>query len=138
GQTRDATPKGTESPAMPDLTGSVGMSPSAAAFDAEIRPGRAKKKAARTASSSLLPIEGDEKKSRTLGRYQFRKSGAGWECLQIAGKGINRKRPYLAYLSRTTYKTMQVNTSTLEELKEKLIEWADQKREEKPQRSLPF
>jgi hypothetical protein len=33
---------------------------------------------------------------------------------------------------------MQLAASTREELEEKLIEWADQKRSEKPQRSLPF
>jgi hypothetical protein len=33
---------------------------------------------------------------------------------------------------------MQLAAATREELEEKLIEWADKKRSEKPQRSLPF
>jgi hypothetical protein len=78
-----------------------------------------------------LPTDDNEKKSRTIGRYQFRKDGAGWECREIIGKGARRKRPYLAHLSRSTYERMQTSSATQEELERKLIEWADKKREEK-------
>jgi hypothetical protein len=78
-----------------------------------------------------LPTDDDEKKSLTVGRYQFRKDGAGWECREIIGKGASRKRPYLAHLSRTRYEKMQAKSATEEELAMKLIEWADGKREEK-------
>jgi hypothetical protein len=67
----------------------------------------------------------------TVGRYQFRKDGAGWECREIIGKGASRKRPYLAHLSRTRYEKMQASSATGEELAMKLIEWADGKRKEK-------
>jgi len=119
---------------MPDLTASVGRGSTAIPFDVGIRYRRAKKETTGTVLSSLLPTGDDEKKSLTVGRYQFRQDGMGWECREIVGKGASRRRPYLAYLTRTTYERMQVKAATREELEEKLIEWADEKREAKPQR----
>ncbi len=89
---------------------------------------KAKRQATGTGSSSLLPTDDDEKKSLTVGRYQFRKDGAGWECREIIGKGASRKRPYLSHLSRTRYEKMQTSTS---ELEAKLIGWADEQRTRK-------
>src|SRR5262249_54432732 len=137
-QSGGVSPKNVEPPEMPDLTASVGMSPIVAAFDAGTHLGRAKKETAETGSSSFLPDDGDEKKSRTVGLYQFRKSGVGWEGRQIAGRGIHRKRVYVAYLFRAAYEPMTVNATTSKDLEEKLIEWADKKRKEKPQLKLPF
>jgi len=78
-----------------------------------------------------LPTDDDEKKSLTVGRYQFRKDGAGWECRQIVGKGASRKRPYLAHLSRTRYEKMQASATTTDELQAELIAWADERRARK-------
>ena len=75
-----------------------------------------------------MPTDDDEKKSLTVGRYQFRKDGAGWECRQIIGKGVNRKRPYLSHLSRTRYEKMQAEATSTEELEAALIGWADEQR----------
>jgi hypothetical protein len=136
-QSVEASSKSMEPPEMPDLTASIGMG-SIAAFDAGTRSGRAKKETAGMDAISLLPTDGDEKKSRTIGRYQFRKNGAGWECREIAGKGSSRKRPYLAYLSRATYEAIQSKIPTQEDLEEELIEWANKKKEEKRNGSLPF
>jgi hypothetical protein len=133
-----ASPQSNKSSEIPDLAASVEMTPIAAAFDAGTHSRKGKKKTSETAPSSLLPADGDEKKSVTIGRYQFRKDDVGWECREIVGNGAHRKRPYLAYLSRARYETMQVNAATPQELQEKLLEWADQKREEKLQRGLPF
>lgn len=82
-------------------------------------------------SSSLLPTDDDEKKSLTVGRYQFRKDGAGWECREIIGKGASRKRPYLAHLSRTRYENMREAATTTDDLEAKLIAWADEQRAKK-------
>lgn len=87
-----------------------------------------------TGSRSVLPTDDDEKKSLTVGRYQFRKDGAGWECREIVGKGTSRKRTYLAHLSRNRYEQMQANSETEEALERILLEWADEKREEKGNR----
>lgn len=92
---------------------------------------RTKKAQAGTGSSSLLPTDDDEKKSLTVGRYQFRKDGAGWECREIIGKGASRKRPYLSHLSRTKYAKMQADALTSDELEGKLIEWADEQKAQK-------
>jgi hypothetical protein len=78
-----------------------------------------------------LPTDDDEKKSLTVGRYQFRKDGAGWECREIVGKGASRKRPYLAHLSRTKYEKMQADAITAGELESWLLTWADDKRAKK-------
>jgi len=78
-----------------------------------------------------LPTDDDEKKSLTIGRYQFRKDGAGWECRQIVGKGANRKRPYLSHLSRTRYEKMQADAANTSELEAALIAWADEQRRTK-------
>ena len=78
-----------------------------------------------------MPTDDDEKKSLTVGHYQFRKDGAGWECREITGKGAARKRAYLAHLSRANYEKMQAQTATKEELERKLLEWADRRKEEK-------
>jgi hypothetical protein len=137
-QSGGAKPKSMEPSEMPELTASVGMGPTAIAFDAGTHSRKAKKEIAGTASASLLPSGAGKKKSVTIGRYQFCKDGVGWRCREIVGRGTHRKRPYLAYLSRAAYERMQVEAPTREELEEKLIEWADKKREEKLQRSLPF
>lgn len=84
-----------------------------------------------TDSRTVLPTDDDEKKSLTVGRYQFRKDGAGWECREIVGKGINRKRPYLAHLSRNRYEQMQAKSETRGALERLLLEWAEDKREGK-------
>jgi hypothetical protein len=78
-----------------------------------------------------LPTDDDEKKSLTVGRYQFRKDGAGWECRQIIGKGVSRKRPYLSHLSRTRYEKMQAEATSASELEDMLIAWADEQRRTK-------
>ena len=79
----------------------------------------------------LLPTDDDEKKSLTVGRYQFRKDGAGWECREIIGKGASRKRTYLSHLSRTRYEKMQAEATSTDELAARLIEWADEQRGKK-------
>jgi hypothetical protein len=84
-----------------------------------------------TGSSSLLPTNDDEKKSLTVGRFQFRKDGAGWECREIVGKGASRKRPYLAHLSRTRYEQMQKENETTGELEAALIAWAKEQQRTK-------
>lgn len=92
---------------------------------------KAKRSISGTGSSSLLPTDDDEKKSLTVGRYQFRKDGAGWECRQIVGKGASRKRPYLSHLSRTRYEKMQAEATRTGELEAALIAWADEQRRTK-------
>jgi hypothetical protein len=92
----------------------------------------------RVAPPSLLPDEDDVKKSATLGRYQFRRDGAGWECREIIGKGTSRKRPYLAYLSRTAYLQLRNESASDHELERSLLDWADRKREEKWNGSVRF
>ena len=92
---------------------------------------KAKRSPPGTGSSSLLPTDDDEKKSLTVGRYQFRKDGAGWECRQIIGKGASRKRPYLSHLSRTKYELMQTQATDSDELEAALIAWADEQRAKK-------
>jgi hypothetical protein len=64
-----------------------------------------------------------------VGTYQFRRDGVGWECREIIGKGADRKRTYLAHLSRAHYERMKEKASTEGELTERLLEWADGKRE---------
>jgi len=120
---------------MPDLTATVGTGSTAPPFDAGTRSRRAKKETTGTGSSSLLPTDDDEKKSLTVGRYQFRKDGAGWECREIVGKGATRKRPYLAHLSRARYGRMQAKSANEDELAKKLIEWADGRKREKGKRT---
>ena len=137
-QSGNAGPKSMEPSETPDLTASVVMDAASAPFDAGTHSRKAKKEIAGTVSAFLLPTGADKKKSVTIGRYQFCKDGAGWRCREIVGGGSLRKRSHLAYLSRASYLRMQLAASTREELEEKLIEWADQKRSEKPQRSLPF
>jgi hypothetical protein len=137
-QSGSAGPKSMEPSEMPDLTASVVMGAVGAPFDVGTHSRKAKKEIAGTVSASLLPTGAGKRKSVTVGRYQFCKDGVGWRCREIVGRGPLRKRPYLAYLSRAAYLRMQVEAPTREELEEKLIEWADKKRDEKPQRSLPF
>lgn len=84
-----------------------------------------------TRSNSLLPTNDDEKKSLTVGRYQFRKDGVGWECREIIGKGASRKRTYLAHLSRTKYQAMQRACKTTSELQDTLIAWAEEQKRTK-------
>jgi hypothetical protein len=123
----------------PELTVDVGTDSSRLPLDAGIRSKRAKEGRARdhstsqtgTGSRSILPTDDDEKKSRTVGRYQFRKDGAGWECREIIGRGAARKRAYLAHLSRTSYEQMQAKANSPEDLELILIQWADRKREGK-------
>ena len=89
---------------------------------------RGHRRKAGTRSSSLLPTDDDEKKSLTVGRFQFRKDGAGWECREIIGKGASRKRSYLAHLSRTKYEAMQRACQTTSELQDRLIAWAEEQK----------
>ena len=137
-QSGSACPKRMEPSETPDLTASVVMSAVGAPFDAGARSRRAKKEIAGTVSASPLPTGAGKRRSVTIGRYQFCKDGAGWRCREVVGRGSLRKRPYLAYLSRSAYERMQVEAPSREEMEEKLIEWADKKRDEKPQRSLTF
>jgi hypothetical protein len=137
-QSGSAGPKGMEPPEMPDLTASVVMGAVSAPFDAETHSKKSKKGIAGAISASLLPAGAGKKKSVTIGRYQFCKDGVGWRCREIVGRGSQRKRPYLAYLSRAAYERMQAPAANREEMEEKLIEWADKKREGKLQLSLPF
>ena len=137
-QIGSAGPKSEEPPEMPDLTASVVTGAVDAPFDAGTHPRKAKNGVAGTIYASVLPAGAGKKKSVTIGRYQFCKDGMGWRCREIVGRGSLRKRPYLAYLSRAAYERMHVETPSREELEEKLIEWADEKRDEKLQRSLPF
>ena len=99
-QRRDAGQKSKESSEMPDLTASVVMGAAGAPFDSETHSRKAKKEIAGTLSASLLPAGAGKKKSVTIGCYQFCKDGVGWRCREIVGAGSQRKRPYLAYLSR--------------------------------------
>jgi hypothetical protein len=137
-QSGSAGPKSMEPSEMPDLTASVVMGAVGATFDAGTQSRKAKKEITGTVSAFLLPTGADKRKSVTIGRYQFCKDGAGWRCREIVGGGSLRKRPYLAFLSRTSYLRMQLAAPTRKELEEKLIEWADKKRDEKPQRGIPF
>jgi hypothetical protein len=124
---------------MPELAASVEMGTGAAPFVVNASPrsarGSTQKETLQNPPSVLFPAE---KKSVTLGRYQFRKDGVGWQCRESVGRGSHRKRPYLAYLSRTAYEAMQAKAPTREQLEEALLQWADQKREEKQNGSLPF
>jgi hypothetical protein len=116
---------------MPGLTAHNGTDATASAHKPGTRSQRAKTTRTGAGSRSLLPTDDDEKKSLTVGRYQFRKDGAGWECREIVGKGVKRKRPYLAHLSRAGYEKMRGKTTSQEELEQELIEWADKRRAEK-------
>jgi hypothetical protein len=137
-QSGSASPKGMEPSEMPDLAASVVMGAVGAPFDAGTHSRKAKKAIAEAISASLLPAGAGKKKSVIIGRYQFCKDGAGWRCREIVGRGSQRKRLYLAYLSRAAYERMQAPAANREEMEEKLIEWADKKREGKLQLSLPF
>jgi len=138
-QSEGARPKSMEPSKIPDMTVSIGMRPTAAALDVGTLSGKAKREIAGTISVSLLPTGADKKRSVNIGRYQFRKDVVGWQCCEIIGRGADRQRPYLGYLSRTAYDAMQAETLTREDLEAKLIVWADKKRQEKLQqeRSLP-
>ena len=137
-QSGSAGPKSTEPSEMPDLAASVVMGAVGAPFDAGTHSKKAKKEIAGTVSAFLLPTCAGKRKSVTIGRYQFCKDGVGWRCREIVGGGSLRKRPYLGYLSRAAYERMQAPAANREEMEEKLIEWADKKREGKLQLSLPF
>lgn len=115
---------------MPTLTAKIGPGSSSLPFDAGTRSKRAKQPGPGSVIE-LLPTDNDEKKSLTVGRYQFRRDGAGWECKEIIGKGESRKRVYLKHLSRTRYQKMQSESATKAELEEKLITWADKERDRK-------
>lgn len=115
----------------PLLAARLGTGSSPLPFDTGTRSKGARKTMSGTGSRSVLPMDDDEKKSLTMGRYQFRKDGAGWECREIIGKGAARKRPYLAHLSRARYEEMRTDAGTREELERELIEWADMKKLEK-------
>lgn len=81
---------------------------------------------------SRVPItDADERKSFTLDGYHFRKDGAGYECRQVIGKGKERKRPYLSYLSRADLSKMQEESQSPEALEERIKKWADQKKLQK-------
>jgi hypothetical protein len=135
-QSGSAGPKSMEPSEMPDLAASVVMGAVGAPFDAGTRSRKAKKEIPGTISACVLPAGASRKKSVTIGCYQFCKDGVGWRRREIVVRGSHRKRPYLAYLSRAAYERMQAPAASREELEEKLIEWADKKREEKLQRSL--
>jgi len=125
--------KSLEPPELPDFSASVEMSPTAAAatLDAGAHSKKERKEIAETISVSLLPT--GKRKSLIIGRYQFRKDTVGWRCREILGRGADRKRPYLAYLSRATYEAIQAQALSREEMEAKLVQWADNKREEKSQ-----
>jgi hypothetical protein len=123
-QSGNAVLKSVDPPKLPDLTTSMVMSPATAIFDAGTKSKKMKKEPA--GPISILPSGAGKKKSVTIGRYQFRKDIVGWRCLERAG---GRKRPYLGYLSRAAYEAMQKPCLSRQELEEKLIEWADKKRE---------
>jgi len=130
----NAGQKSMEPPELPDpTTASVVTSPTAAAvtLDTGADSRKAKKEIAGTIAVSLLPT--GKRKSVTIGRYQFRKDLVGWRCREIVDRGAGRKRPYLAYLSRAAYEAMQAQASSREEMEAKLVQWADNKREEKSQ-----
>jgi hypothetical protein len=138
-QSGDASPRRMEESKIPDMTVSIGMGPTAAALDVGSHSMKAKGKIVSTIFDSILPAGADKMKSVNIGRYQFRKDIVGWQCCEIVGRGANRKRPYLAYLSRAAYEAMQMEAPTRDDLEAKLIEWADKKRQEKLQkkRSVP-
>jgi hypothetical protein len=73
----------------------------------------------------------DEPKSFTVDRYHFRKDGAGYECREVIGKGAARKRPYLAYLSRTALDEMRAESADDEQFAERVIKWAKAKKKAK-------
>ena len=112
----------------------IGTGSKVAAYAAGTRPrkGKALNTGTGTGTRSYLPIDDGGQQSRTVvGRYQFRRDGAGWECREIVGSGAERKRSYLAYLPRTKYDQMLAACQTEAELEASLIQWADRKREEK-------
>jgi hypothetical protein len=78
-----------------------------------------------------LPTGEAEQQSLTVGRYQFRKDGVGWECREIIGRGGQRKRSYLAHLSRSVYGKMEAEAVSRADLENKLIAWAQARREDK-------
>lgn len=85
-----------------------------------------------TITRSRVPTtDADERKSFTLDGYHFRKDGAGYECRQVIGKGKERKRPYLSYLSRADLSKMQEESQDPEALEERIKKWADQKKSQK-------
>lgn len=84
-----------------------------------------------TVTRSKVPTDDDERKSFSLGRYHFRKDGAGYECREVIGRGASRKRPYLAYLSRATLNEMKAESPDDATLEARLIEWANARKEAK-------
>jgi hypothetical protein len=130
-QSGDASPRRMEQANMPEMVASV--RPTAAAFDVGTNLMKVKRAIAETIPYSLLPAVVDKKKSVNIGRYQFRKDVVGWQCCEVIGRGANRKRPYLGYLSRVAYDAMQAEAVTRGELEAKLIAWADRKKQEKLQ-----
>lgn len=91
-------------------------------------------------AGGVLPEDTDEKQSVTLEGFLFKRDGVGWECretvyIEAEGTGKRqRKRPYLAHLSRTNYEKMKAKCSTDSDLAAKLIEWAKRKKAEKHSR----
>lgn len=118
-------------PTSPDQRAKLNSKTAVVPFSSGTRSKGKTKNKTGTGSKSILPTDDDEKKSLTVGRYQFRKDGAGWECREIIGKGRSRKRAYLAHLSRNRYEQMQTRSESGEDLEEILLQWADEKREEK-------
>ena len=100
-------------------------------------PQLAKVRAVKTAAPleavtrSRIPTDDGEQKSFSVDRYHFRKDGAGYECREVIGRGKDRKRPYLAYLSRTALDEMRAESTTAEELEAKIIKWAKVKKRQK-------
>lgn len=85
-----------------------------------------------TVTRSRAPTpEDEEQKSFTVDRYHFRKDGAGYECREVIGKGKDRKRPYLAYLSKALFDDLKTKSKTQKELQDRILKWASDKKKEK-------
>jgi hypothetical protein len=92
--------------------------------EAEVRAARKAANLGSVTRSGIPADEDDEPKSFTVDRYHFRKDGAGYECREVIGRGKERKRPYLAYLSRTTLDKMRAESATGDELENRIRKWA--------------
>jgi len=85
----------------------------------------------------VLPEDDGDRKSITLEGFLFKRDGVGWECRSVVyvpnpqTEKKERKRPYLAHLSRTKYEAMKAKNKTKEALTLALVEWAKSKQKEK-------
>ena len=74
-----------------------------------------------TGAAPNVPDDDGRPKSFTIGKFLFRRDGAGYEAKEIIGTGKDRKRKYLAYLRRDDYDRMKGDP-------DQLLAWAEEKR----------